>query len=405
MNYSIIAPNHINEKKILTAKTLSPFSEVVLDFIDAVSTRIINDTSLDKYPELKAMAFWMRKKHIKKLKIEFESKKNDRICVPRGIAFHITPSNVDTIFVYSWFISMMLGNINIIRLSNNENEQLIILINILKGLLEKNEFETIKNRVLLIRYPHDDAITRYFSSLCDMRIIWGGDETIHKIRLIPLKSTGIDITFGDKFSFSIINASYFLALNEKINCIDSFYNDAFWFSQMACSSPKLIIWVGNHETTRQAKKIFWQLLEQLVIEKNKEFVSVSAINKHVAAYALAIQHPVKIQETKTNLIHRILLNHYSEINEELHCGAGLFYELNIKELNEIAPFILRKHQTASILGFNKHEIKEFVLNNSVSGIDRFVPIGKALEFSQVWDGIDLFTSLTRVIDVSMINIC
>ena len=34
------------------------------------------------------------------------------------IAFHVTPANVDTLFVYSWVLSLLVGNANIVRLSS-----------------------------------------------------------------------------------------------------------------------------------------------------------------------------------------------------------------------------------------------------------------------------------------------
>ena len=34
-----------------------------------------------------------------------------------------------------------------------------------------------------------------------------------------------------------------------------------------------------------------------------------------------------------------------------------------------------------------------------NGIDRLIPIGRALEFSEIWDGYDLIRNLSRIIDL------
>ena len=39
------------------------------------------------------------------------------------------------------------------------------------------------------------------------------------------------------------------------------------------------------------------------------------------------------------------------------------------------------------------------MNNNIKGIDRFVPVGSALDINFIWDGYDLFKSLTRIIEV------
>ena len=50
-------------------------------------------------------------------------------------------------------------------------------------------------------------------------------------------------------------------------------------------------------------------------------------------------------------------------------------------------------------GVDKTELRDFVVNNRLSGIDRIVPIGKALDMDVIWDGYDIVRSLSRIIDV------
>ena len=53
----------------------------------------------------------------------------------------------------------------------------------------------------------------------------------------------------------------------------------------------------------------------------------------------------------------------------------------------------------SYFGFKKNELQNFVYKNNLSGIDRIVPIGKALDIDFNWDGYDLIRSLSRLVTI------
>ena len=64
---------------------------------------------------------------------------------------------------------------------------------------------------------HNADLNSFFSGFCDVRVIWGGDQTIDKIREAKIPSRAIDITFADRFSGCIIKAKGFLQLEDKSN--------------------------------------------------------------------------------------------------------------------------------------------------------------------------------------------
>lgn len=131
MKYQVIAPINGSINSIIASKTLPAFSESVIEFIAALSNKILTSTVFNKNPELIAMAYWMRKSKIAKLEqAYFANSKHERamIRLARGTVFHISPSNVDTIFMYSLLLSMLVGNCNIVRLSSKQNDQLNLLM-------------------------------------------------------------------------------------------------------------------------------------------------------------------------------------------------------------------------------------------------------------------------------------
>jgi hypothetical protein len=197
--YRVLAPANSSEDLLRRQHILPPFDPAVTAFIADISDSIFKNRFYRRYPELVAMAFWMRKASITRLKSDFENEKKDRLWLGRGVVFHIAPANVDTIFVYSWFLSMLMGNINIVRISSKLNESVRMLVKLINEVTNRDDFAEIRNRFLIIQYEHNDETTGYFSSMCDVRVIWGGDETIKRIRRIPLNPSAIELVFADKF--------------------------------------------------------------------------------------------------------------------------------------------------------------------------------------------------------------
>ena len=73
-------------------------------------------------------------------------------------------------------------------------EQTGIICRAIQTILARTSFRILQNYIALIRYERDDELTAHFSGLCDVRIIWGGDDTIQEIRRIPIPTRAFDIT-------------------------------------------------------------------------------------------------------------------------------------------------------------------------------------------------------------------
>src|SRR5262249_8023158 len=122
---------------LIASGTSAPFDPVLIDFVDGVSKSVLLDPAMRSMPEMMAVAYWMRKSHIMGLAGAFDCRWGDRIVLPRGVALHFAPSNVDSIFVYSWFISMLLGNANVIRLSSRRGAQVETLLGRINAIMAR----------------------------------------------------------------------------------------------------------------------------------------------------------------------------------------------------------------------------------------------------------------------------
>jgi hypothetical protein len=395
----VAADDHL--QLLLTKPLLRPFSEEALSFVQALSQSILRDYTLKRYPELVSMAYWLRRQQIQGLAHEFQQQNSTQVRLPRGIVFHIAPANVDTIFVYSWLLSLLVGNSNIVRLSQKRNEQLALLLSRINSLLAEEEHRSIRERTLLVSYEHNRQTTESLSACCHLRIVWGGDETVAQIRAIPLPALATELVFADRFSLCLLRAEALLGQSDDSyrELAHHFYNDAFWFDQLACSSPRLIVWIGDKQRHGEAQQRFWSAVVAKIQEKQYQQPAAIGIQRLTTAYALAAQQEhTLLHSTTAAAPTRLELPTLqgSDFRSE-HCGGGLFLEHWCPSLTGLAAVLQAKDQTLSVFGFSREELTAWVQQLPPRAVDRIVPIGKALEFGTVWDGQDLLSTLTRAV--------
>lgn len=366
-----------------------PFSPSIMSFVSKFSKELLKG-EYRNFPDLQALGYWFRNSRINKFEEIYAGKS-----VPMGTVFHICPSNVDTIFIYSLFISLLMGNMNIVRLSSKESEQINILISIFKKISLTDEYSNVLSRILLVSYERDDEITSFFSSISHLRVFWGGNESIKNLRKIPAPSYTRDIYFPDRESISVIDQLSFSELNnsQQKDTFKSFVNDIKIFNQQACSSPLRLFWIGDEPGFQNFININNDLEFDLDINTSEIMDKLVSISSMVAE-----NDGLKLLNRDFSKI--IFVNVQTPGNQlSFHVGNGLILVTFIKNLSEIIPFTNPKTQTLSHYGLTKSEINELLIQLCDSQIDRICKIGSALDFDHVWDGKDLFVHFSRLIRV------
>ena len=390
--------NYLVGSEDYETKPFKPYNKITCAFLAEFSKKLNLQKDINEISDLKALAFWCRKKNI-----EYLIKKNlsDEIRIGLGLIFHITPSNIATNFIYSLFFGLLTGNSNVVKISSKKTIQSEIICKCLNLILKQKKFVKLKKRIVIIRYENNDNYTKNISYKCNLRVIWGGDETIKKIRKFELNPSSTDITFADRSSICIINSNSIIKL-DSFNLsilVEKFYNDTYLVDQNACSSPHIIFWKGKKNVNKIAQKKFWDKLYALVIRKYNLEES-SAVEK----YTLLCK---KINFLRNNCnfikyenyIYILKLKKLVNNLDELRGKWGLFFEYETNNLNKISIFLNKKFQTMTYFGLDKNFCKKIVVDNLTDGIDRIVPIGQALDINLNWDGFDLNKSLTRVLEV------
>ncbi|SFU02772.1 Acyl-CoA reductase (LuxC) [Pseudovibrio denitrificans] len=397
-----LTPRVCSVEDVCAQTTLPIFSDAALSFINALSRAILRNTHLRQFPELIAFGHWMRRRNILSLKENLFQDLRDRCLVGRGVALHIAPANVDTIFLYSVLLSLLCGNINIVRLSSRRSEQLETIVELISNLLKDESHKEVAQRLIVLRYERSDSITGDLSKLADLRVLWGGDTTVSSIRKLPAKPHTSDVCFPDRWSLAVFNADDLVEFGIDDELVRHFANDSYWFGQQACSSPRLVIWRGKFENCRQASEVFWSKLSAAALHFSDDLLAVDYVNKLVAVDEMSIRGEIASSRVNANNLLSVVDFAKDALPQlEHHCGAGLFFQASVSSLKEIAPLLESKTQTVVSEGITKSEWLQFITECKPTGISRIVPVGEALNFSSIWDGMDLLREFTREITIHL----
>ena len=314
--------------------------------------------------------------------------------------FHIAPSNVPVNFAYSLIAGLLAGNSNIVKVPSKDFDQVKIITDAINHLSSNPEYSGISDRIILVKYDRsNNTATKQLSDICNVRVIWGGDDTIRQVRTNVLPPRSFDITFADRYSICAINADKFIFEPAPQKIATGFYNDTYLFDQNACTSPHLVVWVGSKKHVQKSQSVFWDSLHKIVKEKYA-VQPVQAVDKITTFYDQAIQMKnVSLINTKDNLLWRISLDTLDCNIDLFRCGSGYFSEYNASSLTDLFKIVNEKYQTLAYYGFSKIDLSDFIANIKLSGIDRIVPIGRTMDFSLNWDGYNLIENFSRKIEI------
>lgn len=377
---------------------LPPYDPLVCKFLSELSNALLSDLEAKSYPDIITFAFWCRKSNIEMLKSNFHS---SELRLGLGLVLHITPSNIPINFAFSYAFSLLAGNSNVVRVPSRNTPQTEIISRVINSIISNSDYEKISEMTLFIQYDHSNEITAAYSKRCAARIIWGGDRAVNEIRAIPSAPRSIDISFSDRYSICVVSCNAILDLTqaELRRLTNGFYDDVYLMDQNACSSPHLIVWLGDVSVLKTAQYKFWNDLAKVVSEKY-DLKPINAIDK----YTLLCEQAIKLDEVLSfdkveNFIYRVQLDNIPKNLDSYRGKFGFFYEYGTNNLHEMAEVITNKFQTLTYYGVSKSLLADFVIKNQLPGIDRIVPIGSALSIGTIWDGYDLVRTLSRVIDI------
>ena len=369
-----------------------PFDDRTLAFLNALSAALRRNPQTRQMPDAASFAFWCRQGNMQQLKKKYAQP--DRI--GRGITVHFAPSNIPVLFAFTLVSGLLSGSCTVVRLARKKSPQEALICAAIRQLTE-GEFRELRPRIVLCRYAHSSEITDMLSSVCDVRVLWGSDESVLAIRKSPLPPRGFDMPFAARGSAAVIRAKSVLESDSVDILARNFYNDTYLNDQNACSSPVMIGWLGEPDEVQAAQKIFWSEMEKLLAARNYTVPAELAVRKLNAAYVLAaVCGAEKIIRHDSRLI-RVQVPAFCEDMWEHTVPGGFFIECAGTDLSMMCPVLGSRCQTVCRIGVEAQEIAAMTAAQGLRGVDRIVPAGHTLDYALTWDGFNMIEMMSRKI--------
>ena len=304
-------------------------------------------------------------------------------------------------FLYPLIASFLVGNLNVVRVSRSRfGPQVKVLCDVLDAVLAQERFAAFAQELVVIAYDHEPEPTAELSHEADVRLLWGGDQTVSRLRAVPIGPATHELTFGDRFGFALLRPGAVLEADaqSRSTLAERLFRDMYWFDQLACASPRLLIWVGTEAEVTDARGILFEELEQVIATRRYQLAPGPAIARLTFTHQAVIDRPVqRVQRFGENLV--VLRLADLSAFDRSHPGFGLLFEARVDSLSDVVGFVKRKDQTVVAHGFSHAELTAFARSLHGRGVDRIVGFGDALSFGRFWDGYDLLAELTRTIHV------
>ena len=375
----------------------APVHPASIALLNDISRTLLSAPTARRIPHLVALGYWLRAASVARLCQELESAAATEgvILAPRGLALHLPPTNVETLFIYSWALSVLAGNCNIVRLPSEQSEELEWLVLLIEERLRAHGEE---GRHVFSSFAYDGPENDELSSFADLRMIWGGDEKVNSVSRTPIRPDGLSIGFPTRTSIAVISTEQYRTADDKCRTqlAAMLFNDMYWFDQLGCGSPRVLFWIGDPGEV--ANDLFERLTAEIKLRHHQAETSTA-----VAKFRLMNDLLASGTAKRARRFHPALDVVEADDPEQIALygqGGGFLSQITIDTIDQIAKFATRRLQTIAHFGVPVEELRR--LGSAIAGRGgyRIVPIGQALQFDALWDGVPLLTHMTRRIRIT-----
>jgi hypothetical protein len=318
--------------------------------------------------------------------VSIEARKSLRV-LPQGVACHWIAGNVPLLGLFSWALSALAGNVNVVRTSSRAGDFMTPVMQLLAQISE--EGRALADDTMVLSFPREDeASHRAMSAAANVRIAWGGQEAVESVMALPARWDCETVVLGPRMSLAVVDPT--LASDRILSRLAS---DVAYFDQQACSSPQWIFVKGDREA--------------------EAFQSwVDRFGRAFGAQAQGLgRHPLDFGETYRIGLDRarVLLEGGALLRDaetawtvalveapdpRIACMNRVVQVIPFRDVAEIAAFIPANVQTAVML-LDAGDGERFSELAARRGVCRFPRPGEGNHFDNPWDGVPLMSRLTR----------
>lgn len=318
--------------------------------------------------------------------VPVDERKSLRV-LPRGLACHWVAGNVPLLGLFSWALSALVGNRNVVRLSSRGDDLLSPILALLAR--SSPQGRVLAANTLVVRFARDDEDAhRAMSAAADVRVAWGGREAVEAVMALPARWDCETVVLGPRMSIAVVDPALL-----TVRARTRLATDIAYFDQQACSSPQ---WVFVKRPPSA------DAFDDMV----RDFTSAFAAQARAVA-----RHPLDHGETYRIELDRarVLLDGGDLYRDpgtawtvavvmapdlRLTCANRFVQLIPFTQVEDVIPSIPSNVQTAVTL-LAPGEAERFSELAARRGVCRFPRPGEGNAFENPWDGIPLVSRLTR----------
>jgi len=375
-----------------------PGLQARLSALDALSDRLLADRTVN----VAGMAFlagFLRRSNLEHLLareiphpaalerfVSIDERKSGRL-LPKGVVAHWIAGNVPLLGMFSWALSALVGNVNVIRLSSRQDDFVSPILAMLAQASPAGA-RMADDTVVLSFDRHDTAQHGEMSLLADVRIAWGGMEAVDAVRGLPAQWECETLALGPRVSLAVVDPAL---VGDRMT--GRLVSDIVYFDQLACSSPQKLFVKG-----RAGDTAFDAFTDRFIsaFERQSRAVPRHALD-YSETYRIAIDRTRILLEGGTLRRDAGTTWTVAMVDQpvpDVLCANRFVQVVPFADVDEVCRFIPSNVQTAvTVLG--AEDFERFTEAAARSGVCRFPRPGDGNSFETPWDGTPLVTRLTR----------
>jgi hypothetical protein len=395
--------------------------ELIYYFSEASKLWIENDSPLEKFKNegLSFLSNWLNSGSVRDnigycfngqrdILDKFVQDKSNPIrrikAFPKGVVVHWLAGNVPLLGMLGLVQSIIAKNVNILKAPSHNSGVLPALLNEIK----KIDIEYLSGKIIygkdivssiaVVYYNRENySAAETLSKFSDLRVAWGGSESVTSVMSLPRRHTTEDIIFGPKLSYMAIGKEFLTSENNIEKLIKKISIDCSVFDQYACASPHTIfIEEGGDISPKEFCERLALNMEKTSIRIPKNPVDGGTIG-NIQSKRMKYEFTADVWSS-SGTTWTVLLDSEWKSGLADPTYSRVITVRSIPNIIDSAYFANKDIQTIS-LGLNNDREIEYANIAASLGACRFPDIGRMTHFDTPWDGLNLLQRMVRYVSI------
>lgn len=316
----------------------------------------------------------------------------------RGLVCHWLAGNVQILGMFALVQCIISKNVNLLKVSSRDDGVFTDILNEFKGVSYTTEGghtitgdDLLKTISVVYFNRYANKLGEEMSKQADVRIAWGGRESVETVSGYPARYDAETVIFGPKLSFSVVAKEELSSVQEAKKLARKVSVDVSVFDQTGCASPhNLYVEEGGVISPDEFIDIIGDSMQKTELQIPKPPMSSEQVSQiHSIRGVYDFKGSMKGSDTMS---WTLLLDNLDEIDKPIY--SRVLFVHKVKSIFDSLKYINEDIQTIGIAAPTEKAI-EFATEATKRGVMRLPLIGRMLNFEMPWDGIFLFDRLVK----------